>query len=119
MGCYPTTIEKGFLLWLFSITSNVAKMLRLKMGFPSVGVYYVSVSSYKDCYSTAIGKDYLIFFSGFTHHTGRDFCFLQVNVSRFMGSYSITIGKDVLLWLFAQSPSVRQKIPHLKWVSQV
>ena len=46
-------------------------MLPLKMGLPSLGVYYVSVRSCKDCYPTTIGRDFLVFFSDFTHHNGK------------------------------------------------
>ena len=42
MGCYPTTVGKDFLLWLLAVTSTETKMLPLKMGLPSLAVYYMS-----------------------------------------------------------------------------
>ena len=41
MDCYPITIGKDFLPWVIAVTSNEAKMLILKMGLPSLRVYYV------------------------------------------------------------------------------
>ena len=77
-------------------------MLPLKMGLPSLGLYYVSVSSCKDCYPIIIGKDFFSLVLLTT--TGRVFRILQVGVSRCTGCYPTTIGKDFLLWLFVRSP---------------
>ena len=73
MGCcYPTTsIGQDFCRFYAVITSKEAKMLSLKMGLPSLGVYYLCVSCCKDCYPTNTCKDFLIFFPGFTHHNGK------------------------------------------------
>ena len=48
-------------------------MIPLKMGIPNLGVYYVSLTSYKDCHPTSYWQGF--FFSGFTHHNGKDFLF--------------------------------------------
>ena len=47
------------------------------MGLPSFGVYYVNLTSCKDCLlPTTAGKDFfLIFLSGFTHHNGKGFLY--------------------------------------------
>ena len=47
LRCYPTIADKDFLLWLLAVTSNEVKMLPI--GLWSLGVYYVSISSWKDC----------------------------------------------------------------------
>ena len=111
MYCYPTTIGTSFLLWLFSVTSNEAKMLLLKMGLSSLGVYYVSVSSYKECYHITYRHGF--FFSSFTHHNGKIFCILQLSIRRCMVCYPTTTGKYFLLWLFARSPPMSQDFSHL------
>ena len=54
MDCYPTIIGKEFLLSLLAVTSNEAKMLSLKIGLLSLGVYYVAMV-------LANGKDFLYF----------------------------------------------------------
>ena len=43
MGCYPTTVGKDFLLILYWLTPNKAKMLSLKMGLPSLRVVFRQV----------------------------------------------------------------------------
>ena len=57
------------MLWLFAVTFSEPKMLPLKMGLLSLGVYYISVNSWKDSYPTTTGKDFSTFFSGFTQHS--------------------------------------------------
>ena len=94
MGCYPTIIGKEFLLSLLAVTSNEAKMLSLKIGLLSLGVYYVAM----------------------VLATGRTFCILQRSVSRCIACYPTTIDKDFLLWIVARLPPMSS---HLKWVSQV
>ena len=69
-------------------------MLSLKIGLPSLGVYYVAM----------------------VLATGRTFCILQRSVSRCIACYPTT---DFLLWIVARLPPMRQKCSHLKWVSQV
>ena len=55
------------------------------MGLQSLGVYYVSVSSCKDCYPTTIGKDFLIFFSGFAHRNGKGFLYFASKCKQMYG----------------------------------
>ena len=62
MDCYPNTVGKNVLLWLLAVTSNETKMLSLKIGLPSLGVYYVNVSSYKDHFPATAGKDFFYIF---------------------------------------------------------
>ena len=70
--CYSTTSIVQDVCWFYAVITFIeAKMLTLKMGLPSLGVYYLCVSCCKDCYPTNTGKDFLIFFSGFTHHNGK------------------------------------------------
>ena len=72
MSCYPTTIDKDLLFWLFAVTSKKVKMFPLKRDFLSLGVYYISISSYKGCYSTNIGNDILMYFSGWFYPPQRE-----------------------------------------------
>ena len=95
MECYPTTICKDFLLWLFAVTSNEPNMLSLKMGLPGLGVYYVRF---------------------YPPPTRSAFRILQVSARRCIACYPITIGKDFVLWVAAQSPPTKRKWSHLKWV---
>ena len=78
-------------------------MIPLKMGIPNLGVYYLSLTSYKDCHPTSYWQG---FFSLVLPTTmGRIFCFTRV--SSCMDCYPTTIGKDFFLWLFPQSPPMR------------
>ena len=84
----PATIGKDFfdLVWIFTVvTTNEAKMIPLKIGLSSLGVYYASVSNCKDCYPTTAGKDFLIFFSGFTHHNGKIFLYFASKCKQLYG----------------------------------
>ena len=91
----------------------------LPQSLSSLGVYYISVSSYKDCYPTAVAKNFFDIFLWFNPPQREGFFVLEVSVSRFTACYPTTIGKDFLLWFGARSPPMRQKGFHLKWVSQV
>ena len=60
-----------------NLQSLPVKTLPLKMGLPSLGVYYVIASSWKDCYPITYTIDFLIFFSGFTPDWERFFVFCK------------------------------------------
>ena len=104
-GMLPTTvIGKDFLLWLLAVSSNKVKMHILFMS-----ILY-KCNQLQGLLPHHLARIVLIFFSGFTHHNGKSFLYF---------ASSITIGKEFLLWLFAQSPPVRQNGSHLKWDFQV
>ena len=82
--------------------------------------YIVSVSNYKDCYPTSLGKDFFdIFIWFYAPQREGFFVILPVSVCRCIACYPTTIDKDFLLWFVARSPPMRQKCSHLKRVSQV
>ena len=81
MDCYLTTVGKNVLLWLLAVICNEIKMLPLKMGLPSLGVYYISVSSYKECYPTNVDKDFFDIFLWF-YSPEREGHFLFCNASK-------------------------------------
>ena len=69
--------------YLLSPASIEGKMLPLKMGLPRLWVYYVSVSSYNDCYPPLIGKDF--FFSGLSHHNMKSFLYFTSKCKQLHG----------------------------------
>ena len=53
----PTPLSARIFSWFCAVvTSNEAEMLPVKMGLLSLRVYYVSVSSCKDCYPPLLAR---------------------------------------------------------------
>ena len=67
-GLLSYSYWQGFFALVTCCTLSEAKILPLKMVLLSLRVYYVSVSSYKDCYPTTVCKNFLVNFSGFTYY---------------------------------------------------
>ena len=106
--CYLTNTGREFLLWF---------LFPLKMGLPSLRVYYRSVSSCKGCYHYYWQDIFKFFFSGFTNLNGKSYLYFATKCKQIYALLSHHYWQRFFTLDCCSVTSNESKMHPLKWVS--